>query len=503
MSDLDFDIDHYTDDELYQLVDLSPDSSKEQINYTTNTLIQKYVKENKPTYYNFFIAVQNKLLGLLEMSDEESDGGGEFIKTEYQPDDKDKDLVDRKDNAKVVDANNDHFILRRQRLKVGQGTSIPVVQGQMNPTLRNVKKQLINIDSHYRRMIECNTTQSSDCSGVVCPSDTNVFLADSSTDFTFNLSQPIKHALKMSVYSYEIPHSWYVFSHDYGTASIGVSGECIDISAGNYTPTALIEEISGALFHVFAGPVSISLNPANNKVTIKNIDGNIFPLKFYDPSGQIYDCSRGPCGTQGAKLDYNLGWLLGFRQPFYTDASGYTGEALIDTYGFRYLFLELNDFNRNRLNQGVISLDAHREAFSYAASKRCSITAASDAARPFLDDSGSCGKPPPPWAGAPLTANQTYTRAQLVNAQQQGYPDRYLSPVNSDIIARIPVKKINHYDILFDNWNSRLADTAREYFGPVTLKRLRVRLLNDKGYVVNLNNMDFSFSLLVEHLYQY
>jgi hypothetical protein len=515
MSDLDFDIDHYTDDELYQLVDLTPDSSKEVINYTTNELIQKYVGENKPLYYNFFMAVQNKLLGILEAPDDESDGGGEFIKTEYQPGDKDKnnDLVDRKDNAKVVDANNDHFVLRRQRLAVGQGTSIPFVQGQMNPTLRNVKKQLINVDSHYRRMIECKTTHPIDplnthaynCNGVVCPSDAKVFLAESSTDFTFNLSQPVKHALKMYVYSYEIPHSWYVFSHDYGTASFGVSGECIDISAGNYTPTALIEEISGALFNVFpTSPlITISLNPATNKVTIKRDSSDPFDLKFYDPSGQIYDCSRAPCRSQGAKLDYNLGWLLGFRQPFYTDASGYTGEALIDTYGFRYLFIELDDFNRNRLNQGIISLDAHRDTFSYSAAKRCSLPAASAEARPFLDGSGSCGKPPPPWQGPPLTANQTYTRAQLVNAQQQGYSNRYLSPVNSDIIARIPVKKFNHYDILFDNWNSGLKDTAREYFGPVTLKRMRVRLLNDKGYVVNLNNMDFSFSLMVEHLYQY
>ena len=68
MSDLDFDIDHYTDDELYQLVGLTPDSTKEVINYTTNELIQKYVGENKPLYYNFFMAVQNKLLGMLMFS---------------------------------------------------------------------------------------------------------------------------------------------------------------------------------------------------------------------------------------------------------------------------------------------------------------------------------------------------------------------------------------------------------------------------------------------------
>jgi hypothetical protein len=42
----------------------------------------------------------------------------------------------------------------------------------------------------------------------------------------------------------------------------------------------------------------------------------------------------------------------------------------------------------------------------------------------------------------------------------------------------------------------------RTYFGPTTLKRLRVQLLDDKGYPVNLCN-NFSFSLIVEQLYQY
>ena len=506
MSSIDFDINNYTNEELYQLVDIVGDVTKEKIYDRTNVFIQRYLKENKRNYYTFFMQVQNKLLEILEDSGDDTDEGGDFIKTEYEPDNSsDKDLVNRKNYAKVVDANNDHFVLRRERLGVGQGAGIPVVQGQMNPTLRNIKKQLINVDSHHRALLGCETTwqlmpNSQDCSGVVCPSGAKIHLADSATDFTFNLSQPIKHALKMSVYSYEIPHSWYVFSHDYGTASFGVSGECVEIPEGNYTAHELIEDISNNMSDHPIG-VTITLNTKNNKVTFASVDEKTsFPLVFYDPTGPIYDCSRIPCRGQGAKLDYNLGWLLGFRQPKYSGKSQYTGEALIDTYGFRYLFVELDDFNRNRLNQSIISLDAHADKFSYPASKRCARPAA-DASGVLI--SGSCGKPPPPWQGAPLTAKETYSRMRLLQAQQQGVPDRYRSPVNSDIIARIPVRKFQNYDMLFDNWNSSLEDTAREYFGPVTLKRFRIRLLNDKGYVVNLNNMDFSLSLIVEHLYQY
>ncbi len=41
---IDFDINEYNDEELYQLVNLSQDANKEQIYASTNTLIQKYIK---------------------------------------------------------------------------------------------------------------------------------------------------------------------------------------------------------------------------------------------------------------------------------------------------------------------------------------------------------------------------------------------------------------------------------------------------------------------------
>lgn len=52
-------------------------------------------------------------------------------------------------------------------------------------------------------------------------------------------------------------------------------------------------------------------------------------------------------------------------------------------------------------------------------------------------------------------------------------------------------------------YGSQLEATDRTYFGPVNIDRMRVRLLDDKGNLVNLNDADWSFSLLVEQLYQY
>ena len=43
----------------------------------------------------------------------------------------------------------------------------------------------------------------------------------------------------------------------------------------------------------------------------------------------------------------------------------------------------------------------------------------------------------------------------------------------------------------------------RKYFGPVKLSKFGIRLLNDKGFEVNLNDRDWSFSIIATSLYQY
>jgi hypothetical protein len=48
-----------------------------------------------------------------------------------------------------------------------------------------------------------------------------------------------------------------------------------------------------------------------------------------------------------------------------------------------------------------------------------------------------------------------------------------------------------------------LQDNRRTYFGPVDIDRMRIRLLNDKGHVVNLNGADWAITIISENLYQY
>ena len=86
---------------------------------------------------------------------------------------------------------------------------------------------------------------------------------------------------------------------------------------------------------------------------------------FYDENG-LTDCSGSKSclpGNTGSRIDSNLGWLLGFRQPKYTITKktstkpGYiTSEAVVNPWGTRYLLLEVDDLNRNRNSGNLISM---------------------------------------------------------------------------------------------------------------------------------------------------
>jgi hypothetical protein len=101
-----------------------------------------------------------------------------------------------------------------------------------------------------------------------------------------------------------------------------------------------------------------------------------------------------------------------------------------------------------------------------------------------------------------LTQAQKYTTQQLVIARTNINQNRYFAPTNTDILLRFPIdREVPNFQAPYVFENSDMQ--KRDYFGPVTLKRLQVSLLNDKGYPLDLNNMNLSFSLIVEHLYQF
>jgi hypothetical protein len=73
------------------------------------------------------------------------------------------------------------------------------------------------------------------------------------------------------------------------------------------------------------------------------------------------------------------------------------------------------------------------------------------------------------------------------------------SILNQNILASIAVKS-DYFTLITDN-NLKIVTEPREYFGPVDIQRLHIRLLDDHGRVLDMNNTNYSFCLTFKMLY--
>lgn len=102
-----------------------------------------------------------------------------------------------------------------------------------------------------------------------------------------------------------------------------------------------------------------------------------------------------------------------------------------------------------------------------------------------------------------LTKAQKYTAREIKGTQQNSCVNQYYPPQSSNILFRFPIQRISDNPQVPIVTPGPGMDSARRYFGPVTIEKLRIRLLDDKGYTIDLGCGEISFSLVVERLYQY
>jgi hypothetical protein len=73
------------------------------------------------------------------------------------------------------------------------------------------------------------------------------------------------------------------------------------------------------------------------------------------------------------------------------------------------------------------------------------------------------------------------------------------SILNKNILARVSLQA-NTFNIFSEN-NLNIVTTPRQYFGPVKIQNLNIQLLDEYGRIIDLNNMDYSFSLTFQTAY--
>ena len=532
--DTDTNINNYSVDDILTIFNLKKNTiTISQINEVSNKLINKMKNENKPDLATFFKQAADKVIKTINKStstnanadagtDEDAgtgtdtdDGDNDYenaYKKEITPlyppqtgDVNEMNKYTKRGQQVQVGDETSHFVMNQQRLGIIESKPISITQGTLNPNLNNTIKIMVSIDSQYRQ-------------NILPFSRNDPNLPSYNTDYTLDLTDPITNVLSIKLNSIQIPTSWYTFDTAIGNTCFEISGTIIEIPSGNYSASELVTELNTKLSSPINFNIDISYNSNKGKIDFSN--NSIFPqtITFYK-NGGINLCSLtngGGCNKAGQKINQNLGWNLGFRiEP---DASGNititippnqkkVAEAVIDVYGPKYFFLVLDDYNNNHLNQGLINITTTLNKVNVPSYYNASINNQECENVEVNLNNMETRNIPMVKRSYPrkLTQAQIYAANEIVANRKASLNNRTTGPTASDIFAIIPLVNITK-QIRPDPYiliGQPLQEAQRTYFGPVNIERLRVRLLDDKGNLVNLNDNDWSFSMIVEQLYQY
>lgn len=523
---IDLNVDNYSQEDLLSLLDLTDldDVTYQDIINSSTPIITRYTSDDEYDLANFFQQIQNRLVEELDydsdndvndndinLQDNESNQLGNLWNNQYNSQQKTdtnqaNKTTDRTHQVNVFEQ-DDKFVMNRNELGIANNYQVPVAQGKINPNLKNTTTRLINIDSQYRENI---TPFNPDPDG---PS--------SSSNFTLDLTDILRNTISIEMTSFQIPYTWYLIDADYQANNcFYIDNSMVSIQSGNYTNDTLVSEINTAISSAGFNNIVLSLNTISGKTIITNNDVSNHTITFYDPYG-IKQCNSS-CKLQ-EKFNNNLGWILGFRgntdfspseaatNPLYgqlvytVDMSGgmITSESFIDTFGSKYFLLVLDDFNQNHLNKGLVGItptQKYAEIPSYwnpglrKSENGCTTPEFSSTKKPTYIQN----------VPRKLTQAQLYTLNETTAARTQTKKNFLTTPTTTDVLALIPLRLANNLSPgqqIIDDFN--LDEAKRVYFGPVDIERMRVRLVNDKGYTVNLNGNDWSFTLTATALYQY
>ena len=589
MTSINTNISDYTLSELMAIIEIE-DLTSSHIIENTDFYIKKY-KIKDPKLSVFFQDVQSQLLQYAEGLEHETDNndegkivvesfgnmsnnaiypsGDKQVSDWYQNENltqSDKNqtnkITDRKQKIKLF--GNDSVPMNREQIATTDTYNLPVKQDSLNPNLKNTINRFLNLDSQFRQYT----------SGI----------DSSSTNYTCDLSDTLKNTLKLTLYSYQIPYSWYTIDIAYGNTCFWIYDPnsenyvSISIPPGNYSQASFQTELNNSFTN--AGFISfptipnitvpVNYNQNSGMLTLYLYDGvwqdpekqtNTFTVSettqiiFFDFTASL-QCNINCSSKSNHYFNSTLGWIMGYRLPYINVLqNGNEASAILDLNGTKYLILVIDDYNQNHINNSLVSISQFSNTLKipsyyspdlpYTCLKPGQVPSnlnelVSGVVTQSLFDTQSLntgngsftpgnytntsnqaqnglligGKYENDYTNTQIvlpSAPRTLTNAQLytinsINNNNNNITN-YLAkaPTSSDILGIVPVKTSTGVPTgsLLVEFSGSLQDSSRTYFGPVNIDRLAVKLLDDKGNILNLNGNDWCVTIVAECLYQY
>lgn len=294
-----YDVTQYTDEELLTILDLNHNPTDRELEAKIIFSINKYkhiAGESGTQLATFFEDIYARFFELDEEDQREHDVQETIEKMEDEPT---SQKVSFQESAKEEGFNNnvtnsssikEPQTNRENDAPVGYTSNLTYTSGQLNPLLQQTIKRVISIDSQYR--------------------DNKDAL---STEFTFDLSDPLKDVVSLKLYSVQIPYTWYTINNDFGSNFFIIKGNSpgidngnhdytITVSAGNYSPQELVDAINANITSLTSistdvsfGNTSMSLNQQTSRVKLS--------LGFEKQYNETSYYLNFPNGTSAFELD--------------------------------------------------------------------------------------------------------------------------------------------------------------------------------------------------------
>lgn len=320
--------------------------------------------------------------------------------------------------------------------------------GSLNPLNTRIITKCLAIDSKFR----------------------DNYYSSKSSDFMIQLPTRINKVVSMKLSAIEFPTTFYSISQQNGNnfflinigknipdasnnAVINYYSRIIIIPDGNYIASDLIAVINILLSPKQSGtttlldstdPISyieLVLDVTENGSGSAKILVNLTPLGIssgIDIRDIQLDFSRNINGIVDAvDVSKKMGWILGFKNKFYS----------------------INNYLEGLLIKSESICETMKTRYIYLS----------------IDDHAR-------------SINQ-----QFISAYSK-------SPIDSNVLARVSFRGHSFYNLV-SNDNMNLITEPRKYFGPVDLQTLHIRLYDEFGRIIDMNNSDFSFCLDLKLLY--
>lgn len=242
------------------------------------------------------------------------------------------------------------------------------IQGLTEPlTLKGIPKPV------YKKVIAMNSKFRDDYYGTL------------STDYLTTLPTKLKEVVSMELTGFEFPNTYFQISKSLGnnyfwlgwqkTSALVLAWYYISIPDGTYKRETMQNMINTQIQKATGKPSTECPQCSIDAQSLRTVFA--LPITINNPAAFLqlaFNRTRGPAQTPTGNKTYtttdasqnniappeinlsnstiaqNFGWILGYRMAEYKASTAYVSEGVYDSWGTKYLYVIVNDFQKNYTN---------------------------------------------------------------------------------------------------------------------------------------------------------